>query len=239
MLGYLNEAGHLPAAPSLAATADPARVLPRLPNGRCDLGRNGSFLVLRQIEQDVDKFCALTARDPRLAAQLVGRWPSGAPVTRHPDRDPDVVGDDFGYRDDRHGLRCPVGAHVRRANPRDSLWSESVTPDEALALADQHRILRRGRVYCEGGQKGLMFLCLNANLEKQFEFVQASWIANPEFDGLDGERDALLGPGGAFTQPGPFLSQRVTGLAHFTTLRGGAYFFLPGLRALRYLAAAA
>jgi Dyp-type peroxidase family len=237
VLGYPNEAGYLPASPSVAA--DATGRLPRLPNGRFDLGRNGTFLVLRQIEQDVDAFRAFANGRERLAAQLVGRWPSGAPVTRYPDCDPGFghADNDFGYREDRHGLRCPIGAHVRRSNPRDSLSVHDVTPDAALALADQHRILRRGRVYEEGGKRGLVFVCLNANIEKQFEFVQASWVANPEFDGLDGERDALLGPGGQFTRPGAVLPERVRGLAQFTTLRGGAYFFMPGLRSLEFLAA--
>ena len=96
--------------------------------------------------------------------------------------------------------------------------------------------------------RGLHFICLNANISRQFEFLQNAWIANTKFSGVTGESDPLLGnresiPGcpvtGNFTIPGDgTLRRRVSGLPQFVTVRGGAYFFLPSLRALRYFAGA-
>lgn len=246
VLGYRNEIGRFPASPSVGR--DPEGILPRQgTSDRGDFGRNGSFLVMRQLEQHVADFERFVGRNEQLAARLVGRWRSGAPLVQHPDEDaPGMTQRElearngFGYhREDRHGLRCPIGAHIRRANPRDSLADGLGIPRlEAQALADQHRILRRGRVYEEAGRTGLVFVCLNANLERQFEFVQGSWVMNPEFGGLSGETDPLLGnagPAHAFTVQRTLLGERCEGLAQFVTVRGGGYFFLPGLRALDYL----
>ena len=143
--------------------------------------------------------------------------------------------------EDRHGLRCPIGAHIRRANPRDSLAdSLGIGHERAQALVDEHRILRRGRVYEESGGRGLMFLCLNANIERQFEFVQGSWLMHPEFGGLAGEVDPILGNAGGLRTDLPssaaVSASGVRDSPQFVTVKGGAYFFLPGLRALRYLA---
>ena len=97
-----------------------------------------------------------------------------------------------------------------------------------------------------GQEIGLHFIGLNASIARQFEFIQNAWLVNPTFDGMSGEVDPLLGnrlgfPDGqaadAFTLPqssGP--CRRISGLPQFVTVRGGAYFFLPGLRALRFLA---
>ena len=89
-------------------------------------------------------------------------------------------------------------------------------------------------------ERGLYFICLNANIARQFEFIQQTWVNNPKFDGLYDEVDPLIGPrepGGAnhTVQAAP-VRQRLHGLPRFVTVRGGAYFFLPGIRALRYLA---
>ena len=124
--------------------------------------------------------------------------------------------------------------------------------EDLISSARFHRILRRGRAYGpftenESGQEtGLYFICLNANISRQFEFVQNAWLANPTFNGMTGESDPLLGnrldfPDGhstdTFTIPRDTgLCRRVTGLPRFVTVRGGAYFFLPSLRALRFLA---
>jgi deferrochelatase/peroxidase EfeB len=183
---------------------------------------------------------------------MVGRWASGAPIVLYPDGDPGEVGsNDFGYQnDDQSGLRsCPVGAHVRRANPRDS--SES-SPAEGLKTTLNHRILRRGRPYGlpyvdpptrpgeeAAAERGLVFLCLNADIERQFEFVQHTWINNPYFGGHRGEVDPVVGArpaeGGAFTMPDEPVRRKVSGLPEFVTTRGGAYFFLPGVTALAFL----
>jgi len=190
----------------------------------------------------------------RLAAKLIGRWPSGAPLVKYPDADPNAgTGrlnheNDFGYSQlDSAGLACPIGAHIRRANPRDSLGP---TPKAALVSANRHRLLRRGRSYGErladplvddGKKRGLYFICFNGDLERQFEFVQQTWLGSPVFGGLYGETDSIIGTqplgGGTMTIPREPVRQRVHGLSRFVTVRGGAYFFLPGVRALKYLAA--
>jgi deferrochelatase/peroxidase EfeB len=174
--------------------------------------------------------------------------------------------DDFGYRDtDANGFKCPIGSHVRRSNPRDTLGPDAAT---ALATANRHRILRRGRSYGhrpadprvdDGIDRGLLFLCLNSDIERQFEFVQQTWVNNPVFGGLNGEVDPLIGnisktetpsvnpsPGNSdsgdaqrdaiFTVQADPLRTRVHNLERFVTVKGGAYFFLPSIRALRYLA---
>jgi Dyp-type peroxidase family len=198
----------------------------------------------------------------RLASKMVGRWPSGAPLALSPERDDPAMGDrdDFGYRrEDSEGMRCPIGAHIRRSNPRDGV---DVAASKAIKIANRHRILRRGRTYGaalapslepldllraapDHVERGLYFICVNADISRQFEFVQSSWINSPKFNGLFDERDPIAGnhhalpanPGntGIFSVPGDGLRQRCVGIPQFVTTRGGAYFFLPGLRALRYL----
>jgi deferrochelatase/peroxidase EfeB len=95
----------------------------------------------------------------------------------------------------------------------------------------------------EEPERGLYFICLNANISRQFEFVQSSWLNNPTFDGLYDDADPLVAPhgshssgGATFTVPARPIRRRVTGLPQFVTVHGGGYFFLPGVRALRYLA---
>jgi len=251
VLGYLNEFGRFPASPALGRNSRECP-LPQDASGRADFGRNGSYLVVRQLEQKVAPFHGFVGDDELRAARLVGRWRNGAPLVRYPDTEPRCMtlreleaGNGFGYhREDRHGLRCPIGAHIRRANPRDSLAdSLGISSERAQELVDQHRILRRGRVYEEKGaekiEQGLMFLCLNANIERQFEFVQSSWLMHPEFGGLVGETDPILGnakPPRNFTVQRSVLGERYEGLRQFVRVKGGEYFFLPGLQALRYLA---
>jgi Dyp-type peroxidase family len=259
VLGYRNEYGIPSPTPTVAAAADPGAVLPdaRTTTGRRDLGLNGSYLVFRQISQNVAAFwrfaeeaaAATWPDDPagatRLASKLVGRWPSGSPLVLHPRVDGGKLENDFAYAAaDPHGLACPLGAHIRRANPRDALGPD---PKTALASARRHRLLRRGRSYGkrledrlrdDGAARGLHFICLNADLERQFEFVQQTWINNPVFAGLYHETDPLVGDQsrtGMFTIQADPLRLRVPGLGAFTQIRGGGYFFLPGIRALRFL----
>jgi len=229
---------------------------PRLNVGVADgasFGQNGTYLVVRQLAQDVAGFYRYldqqaggdAAEADRLGAKMVGRWRSGAPLVKAGDHDDLDLGTDnsFGYA----GLRCPIGAHIRRTNPRDSLRPP---PEEALRLANLHRILRRGRVYGpglesplggdDGVERGLFFLCLNANIERQFEFIQHTWANNSHFDGLYDEPDPLMATqpdGGAnFTIPEEPVRRRLLGVPSFVTTRGGAYFFLPGISAVRQLA---
>lgn len=280
VLGYRNEYGRYATRPMVEGGA--AGLLARDPegSGRGDLGKNGSYLVFRQLEQDVLAFWRFVdgaahaheagadasagpggdvwAARTRLASKMVGRWPSGAPLALAPDADdPSLVDEnDFGYHDaDPHGYGCPIGAHVRRANPRDSLDPDPGT-ERSLAVNKRHRLLRRGREYgpplllddalnpvdpaALEAKRGLYFICLNASIARQFEFVQSTWLNNPKFGGLYEDSDPLVSghrrAGGTFTIPERPVRRRVTGLPQFVTVRGGGYFFLPGVRALRYLA---
>ncbi|MGH2792358.1 MAG: Dyp-type peroxidase [Actinomycetota bacterium] len=271
ILGYLNEYGLLADSPTLDRSADPTGLLPVSPqgNGTTDLGKNGSYLVVRQLVQDVPGFWSFVDRaaqaldgdghdgDPvELAAKMMGRWPSGAPLVSSPDRDDPALSDenDFAYHHlDPHGHRCPKGSHVRRAHPRDSLDPDPGS-GKSIAIGKRHRILRRGRQFgswvsplastgergADDDERGLYFMCLNANLARQFEFVQHTWINNPKFDGLYDDADPVVATrsttGKSFSLPAAPVRRRVTGVPSFVTVRGGAYFFLPGIRAVRYLA---
>lgn len=234
--------------------------------GGLDFGRNGTYLVFRQLQQDVAAFW--TFADERkaegghghaeeLAAKLVGRWPSGAPLVRSPEHDDSTLASEnnFAYGiEDPHGFGCPVGCHIRRTNPRDSL-DPSPGSDKAVALVKRHRILRRGREYGpplgpdpagprppirdDGQDRGLQFLCLNADLVRQFEFVQATWVASPKFAGLYDEADPVIASRGpldsSFTIPDQPFRHRLRELPQFVTVVGGGYFFLPGIQALLHL----
>lgn len=273
ILGYENQNSCMPVSPAIPAERDPHPRLMRLGtpsrwsvepqvDGLKDFGRNGTYLVLRQLRQHVGRFRAFIeanagldeARRDLLAARIVGRWQSGAPLTLWPDADPwaqnQSPGDvnSFGYDElDRYGYRCPVGAHIRRGNPRDAT-SVLDGQTHALKRVSFHRMLRRGRLYgprvrsneapdaIDTVDRGLMFLCLNADLRRQFEFVQQTWVNNDKFGGLLAEQDPLLGPGGTYTVQRPEGHQRVCGLQRFVTVRGGAYFFMPGIQALHCLA---
>jgi Dyp-type peroxidase family len=267
LLGYVNEHGQLTERPTLQPEDDPERVLPRDRSHRPDLGRNGTYLVMRQLHQDVRGFWRRAdeaSRTPdgspdqeamtRFAAKMVGRWPGGAPLVLAPERDDGglATANDFAYQGpDPDGLRCPIGAHVRRANPRDSLDPKPGT-QQSIAVGKRHRLIRRGREYGappapgtllderdDGVDRGLHFICLCGNIARQFEFVQATWIASPKFDGLHQDDDPLLGArgtgAGAFRVQGTPVRTRYRHLPRFVSVRGGAYFFLPGIRALRYL----
>jgi deferrochelatase/peroxidase EfeB len=221
VLGHPNAYGLVTQRPVLPRHLDPQGLLPVLPagadrgypDGGADLGRNGTYLVLRTLAQDVaafDTYVAATAGELGL--------------------DPELL--------DVRGLRCPLGAHVRRANPRDALDPRPGS-DASQAVTDRHRLLRRGRVFADDGEQGLQFVALNANLGRQFEFVQHSWLNDPKFAGLTTDLDPLVTPrtpDGVFTIPDEPFRTRVCGLPEFVTTLGGAYFFLPGRRALRYLA---
>lgn len=242
--------------------------MPPSPRGKggYDLGRNGSYLVYRKLAQDVPAFWramfdrATDTADPHveqreavaLASKIVGRWPSGAPLVHHPDRD---VGDaayrrDFNFTEhDLDGTRCPLGAHIRRANPRDMLPPDAGASLKAVA---RHRLLRRGRSYGprapeslreraipDGVDRGLLFLAINASIRRQFEFIQQTWVNNPKFGGLYDERDPLVGnfegPSQDFTVPCVPVRRRIQDLQQFVTTRGGGYFFVPGIHALGWL----
>jgi deferrochelatase/peroxidase EfeB len=141
--------------------------------------------------------------------------------------------------EDPDGLRCPFGAHIRRANPRDSFAPGS----RQLEIINHHRILRVGRIYGaqEGSDReGLLFMCVNADIERQFEFLQQTWIRGSSFHGQEREMDPVVGPqaraeGNGFTIPTSTGPVSLKGLRDFVTVRGGAYFFMPGKDACRRL----
>ena len=265
VLGYLNEYGQYTDRP-LVDNAGGFNPLPSdvQGSGRADFGRNGTYLVFRQLAQDVRgfwRYLASVSDDPQhrtwLAAHMVGRWPSGAPVTLSPDVDNAqlATANDFTYQySDAFGLSCPIGAHVRRSHPRDSLDPAPGTA-RSVELDKRHRLLRRGREYgppvppdslysdppANDPERGLFFICIGANIGRQFEFVQHSWVNNAKFDELYDEPDPLVGyhPPGAnnFSIPQDPVRLRLRNLPQFVTTKGGAYFFLPSLRALQYLSA--
>ena len=254
-------AGLPPLAPASAGLTASAQA-----EGFFDFGCNGSYLVARELKQDVAAFwasmetnaVAIRARTPGqpaivdagwLAARVVGRdvnghllCPRNARLPALSNGEPDS-GFTF-YDTDPLGAGCPPGSHVRRAFPRDAL---APTPDAKpvlLQAANNHRILRRGRKFGpeiadpmqdDGADRGLLFMCLNTDIERQFEFVQQTWLLNPAFATLSDEVDPLVGPCGPMTiRENPV---RVTAQVDtFVKMAGGDYFFLPSLPALRYLA---
>jgi deferrochelatase/peroxidase EfeB len=279
LLGYPNEYGLYTSRPLIRR--DPARLLPEAPDapGWFDLGRNGSYLVLRQLEQDVDGFWAFakahagpSGGGEALAEAMVGRkLQSGEPLARlsktpirgvGPDQD-DLRYNAFTFDSDAEGRLCPYSGHIRRANPRTgdipggdrgllgmlvSMLGFGVDRRaDTIASSRFHRLLRRGRKYGAPGEpRGLHFLALNANLGRQFEFIQGAWLNSPKFAGMTAEQDPLLGsrqplktgqPTDAFRMPvagGP--CRELDGLPRFVTVKGGAYFFMPGVRALKWIA---
>lgn len=263
ILGYRNEYGYPSESPIVDGATDPSGLLSAARPEKRDFGRNGSYLVLRQLEQDVAKFWRFldqatsgpsgsdAAARESLAAKFIGRWPSGAPLVKAPHKDDRSIANDncFGFAADLEGTRCPVGAHIRRANPRDGFANDS--PKESLHRSNKHRILRRGRSYGprienvlvdDGAERGLHFIALNSDIERQFEFVHQTWLNNSTFCGLSNEVDPLVGAqpaGGVMSIQKHPVRKRYKGLERFVTTKGGSYFFLPSLRALRYLAALA
>jgi Dyp-type peroxidase family len=237
LLGYVDEDGTLPAAP--AAPFD----------------RNGTFVVYRKLQMDTAAFrryvegAGYPGGPAALSAKIVGRWPDGTPLAVSPDRpDASVVGspariNDFGYADDPLGLKCPVGAHIRRTNPRDSIGFFDGR------LSNRHRIIRRGRPYGpqlpagvledDGTDRGLIFVCFQADIWRQFETIQALWVDDGDPFGLGADKDFLVGEPhgtqGKMTIPGhpPFFLKPQP---RFVTMRGGEYLFQPSMGALRALA---
>jgi Dyp-type peroxidase family len=230
--------------------------------------RNGSYMVFRRLEQKVPEFrrfvrerAARLGMDPELlAARMVGRWKSGAPTELAPQRDELALGrdenrnNDFEYSDDPHQRRCPYAAHIRKVYPRDDAPGGE-------AEAQRHRIVRQGIPFgpeVEPGEtmtrrsRGLMFVCYQTSIERQFEYIQCQ-ANNPEF--VDGK----FRPGsGAPVIPGhdPIIGQaaengpremdepypnypagsRRTTLEmpnQFVVLTAAAYFFMPSISALR------
>lgn len=317
LLGYASNQGFLPPSPLIREEADPADNLPvpsaaelsRFPDFGAarsgglprDFGRNGSYVVIRELEQHVERFsdfahrkaaelvAALAPSTPgqtaypdlfKIAGQLptptwvktkmIGRWPDGRPLVGNPVAPPerapqrtareerqsrstgesmtreivhyrDERFNDFAFgTDDPQGFACPFGAHIRRANPRDS--KQPGDPVEQ-SITNRHRLLRRGRSYGdssdENSAKGMLFVALCSDLERQYEFVQQTWLNSPGFHGLSSEPDPLTSPNVGtecnFTIPTPAGPVKLAGIEQFVTVRAGGYFFLPSRSALAFL----
>jgi Dyp-type peroxidase family len=236
VLGYEDEMG------AIAPPPEPAM-----------LGRNGTYVVFRKLHQRVAAFRRYlreNAKDPAdeelLAAKMMGRWRSGAPLALCPLHDDPALGADdsrnnaFLYReDDPVGYNTPPGSHARRCNPRDAA---------VAGVVRLHRMIRRGTAYGpllpegvladDGADRGLMFAFVGAHLKRQFEFVQSEWINGGDFLGLGEAKDPVAGAAeddGSFSIPRRPIPRRVHGLARFVVTRGGEYCFMPSLRALRWL----
>jgi Dyp-type peroxidase family len=243
LLGYADEDGYVDTAP------EPGLV------------RNGTYVVYRELRQDVARFrqglrqaatvCGLP--EELVAAKVVGRWRDGTPLELSPDHDAGDLTDeavedpsnDFRYLPhDLVGYTCPAGAHVRRANPRDALRFGG-------RLAARHRIIRRGMPYGEplapGAEddedRGLVFVCFNADTERQFETIQARWCNDGDAFGLGDDRDYLLGDtGGTGKMTIPLRGQAprfIEAQPEIVLTRGAEYLLAPGIRALHRLAAGA
>lgn len=303
LLGYSNEYRRYTDRPLLDPREPGCEVLLDAEDhpGKKDFGLNGTYVVMRDLEQDVRGFWqfvqSVSSSHPaeryRLAEAMVGRVLSdGSPLVSlnkapipgvgtnaNPEkRKLDIDLNQFTYDSDVDGVRCPFGAHIRRGNPRNADIPDNPTGwlshlihilgfgnkhirDDLISSTRFHRLLRRGREYGEkldpeaaiqsapaGGEppRGLRFVAVNANIQRQFEFIQNAWMARTKFDGLTEESDPLLGnrapvTGCPFTNTFSLpqeneVRRRIMDVRQFIKLRGGAYFFLPSLRALSYIA---
>ncbi|MFT3878486.1 MAG: Dyp-type peroxidase [Gemmatales bacterium] len=214
------------------------------------LRRNGSYMAYRRLQEHVGAFRDFlqqhgkTSEEQELiAAKLMGRWRSGAPLVLAPDKDDPALGADplrnnnFNYKEmDPHGYAVPLGSHIRRMNPRDT------APN-----MNRRRMIRRGATYGpplpdgapeDGADRGIAAFILCASLIRQFEFAQNVWANDKNFHELANERDPIIGNQDGTLEykiPKRPIRRVLKGLPSLTTVRGGAYFFLPGIKALRYL----
>ncbi len=264
VLGYPNEYDQLPSTPTVPQQLDVQNRLPEVEHHTNanepqlkDLGRNGSYMVFRKLHQDVAAFRRYfrdNVEDPKerdlVAAKFIGRWSDGTPlaIAPQPQSNPQESNlNNFYYQQtDPHGYGCPLGAHIRRVNPRDSLGTD---PQESIKSVNRHRLIRRGALYGDklpegifeddGQPRGVLFFCINADIKRQFEFVQQTWINSSKFDGLYDEKDPILGSHEGdcqMTIQRQPVRQRYSGISRFVSVKGGAYFFLPSIPAIYFLA---
>lgn len=221
------------------------------------LGRNGTYVGFRKYQTRVGAFNRFlrahgSTEEERelLAAKLVGRWRSGAPLTLAPDVDNPGLGadpqrnNDFNYSNDPRGRQVPFGCHIRRMNPRDTKLTR-------LTDVNLHRLIRRGTTYGppydpsalseadDEVPRGAYFLFVSAKAMATIEFLQQEWINDGNFMGIGDERDPIIGlqeEGSSFTIPRDPVRRLVHGIETFNVLRGGEYFFMPSISALNWLA---
>jgi Dyp-type peroxidase family len=220
------------------------------------LGRNGTYVGFRKYQSRVGTFNrflqahAGTHEDRELlAAKLVGRWRSGAPLTLAPDADDPLLGEDpqrnndFDYAADARGRQVPLGCHMRRMNPRNARLAQ-------LTDVNLHRIIRRSTTYGapydpdalseeeDEVPRGVYFLFISAKAMATLEFLQGEWINNGNFAGVGDERDPMVGlqpADGVFTIPKDPVRRRIHGMETFNVVRGGEYLFMPSLSALDWI----
>ena len=236
---------------------------------RRELGLNGSFAVFKKVETDVvgfEKFLQSNSDriDPELlAAKMCGRWRNGVPLALSPDTDspprwilPEEL-NDFEYVEadgsgDPKGIRCPVGAHIRRVNPRGQPVAGQGLPGGSN---NSHRLIRRALPYgpsydptkaYDGIERGILFQFINASIENQYEFVLRQWVNDGDFAGgvrlHPDSKDPLSGNQGP--AEGVFIIPQangrapieVTGLLSFVTTRAAAYVFLPSITGIKFIA---
>ena len=217
------------------------------------VGRNGTYVAVRKLHQrvaDFRKFLKASSNnadeEELLAAKMMGRWRSGAPLALCPFHDDPELGadphrnNDFMFEeDDKAVLKTPGGSHIRRTNPRDA---------SIAGVARIHRMIRRGTAYGpllpegilddDGADRGIIFTFVGANIGRQFEFIQSQWVNDGIFFGGREDKDPVVGSngdGGDFTVPRKPVRRRIQGIPNFVVTRGGEYCFMPGLRALRWL----
>src|SRR5262249_13782215 len=221
------------------------------------LGRNGTYIGFRKYHSRVAAFNRFLRANGStdeerelIAAKLVGRWRSGAPLTLAPDGDNPALGADprrnnnFDYSKDTRGRQVPFGCHIRRMNPRD-------TPLQRLTDVNIHRLIRRGTTYGKPYDpnatskeddevpRGAIFLFISARAMTTIEFLQQEWINDGDFIGAGSEHDPIIGlqeKDATFTLPKEPVRRHIHGIQTFNVLRGGEYFFMPSLSALNWLA---
>lgn len=298
VLGYNNEYGLRTPRPMIHANECPhSSKLPlaeqhsttQLHSAVHDFGGNGTYLVIRQLEQHVDQFWQFVETQcagdkdsaDTLAAAMVGRKRNGTPLVTSGSIN------DFTFDADPDGIECPISSHIRRSNPRTGDFPPGVKGwldrlikslgfkrqseyEDLIASTRFHRLLRRGRTYGpssgevsenssdngsvdssvhinteQSSATGLQFICLAGNIIRQFEFVQSAWLSSSAFAGSREQRDPLLGhrcPRLSGTKTDSFMQasehgvqDKTQSLPDFVTVRGGGYFFMPGISAIRYL----
>jgi len=267
VLGQINTYGFAAPGPFVDAKFRAASVLKDgIQKGTKNLGLNGTYLVTRQLKQDVAAFwknmdaasknlideAGTRASAEWLAEKVIGRTQTGYML--QPGGKAQAAPVSFGqvppndmtfFTTDTEGFGCPVTSHVRRANPRDGLSPEKKDLSQIIQATNRHRIIRRGRIYGDPipdrmtddqEERGLLFHCLNSEIDRQFEFVQHTWLLNPMFSGAYNQSDPLVGPKCPFSIPSlPVRQQPV--LETYITARGGGYFFVPSRRALQFFGA--
>ena len=233
-----------------------------------ELGLNGSFAVFKMIETDVVGFENFLQSnkdkiDPELlAAKICGRWRNGVPLALSPTTDnppggiPPEQMNNYEYVNadgsgDPKGLRCPVGAHMRRINPR----GQPVTGQgEPGGSNNTHRLIRRGLPYgpvydptqlYDGIKRGLLGYFINSNIENQYEFVLGHWVNDSEFAGSvrlnPKSKDPMIGTQNpaesifVIPQANSAPPIKITGFSSFITTKAAAYCFLPSITAIKFI----